>query len=143
MIKGVDGSKKKILAACEDYMTTADIAKIVGIHRKTVCQYIRELGDCVLIHKGAVPWTYKKNPDKEFSPNPAMTRQQIWQSMKDAKENFTAPLLPQGPLSFLMEPKRYTPKEGRKVEEKHGSWITPKHTGHIGCGSQAYVEMMG
>lgn len=136
-ISGMDKSKLKILAACEEFSTTKEIAERIGIHHKTISQYLCGLGDYVIRAQGAKPWKFKRNPEKTFIPGEAekINRRRIVDP--------TAPLLPQGPLSFIREYQRYTPPEGRKVEERHGGWIGRKEGGYMGNGSYAHVEMFG
>ena len=135
-------TKQMILATCNDFMTSGQIAELVGVHHKTVCQYLRELGDCVIKISDTRPWKYKRNPEKQFVPN-QMTRSEIFKLLAEAKVPVTYPILPQGPLSILSEYQRYTPPVGRHVEERHATWIGRSEGAHIGNGSCAHMEMAG
>jgi hypothetical protein len=142
-ISGMDKSRLKILAACEEFSTTEEISERVGIHRATVSQYLSTLGDYVIREVGTRPWKYKRNPDKTFVPSKPLTREEVWRKMLEEKANQEYPLLPQGPLSFLKPYEYYKPPVGREIEEKHAGWINRKEGSHIGCGSCAHLEMYG
>ena len=132
MISGMDKSRLKILAACGEFMNTTQIAEIVGVHRKTVSQYLCELGDYVIRDKSAFPWRYKRNPAKEYVAG-ALT-------IPDRSDDKTAPILPQGPLSFLRECERYEVPKGRQIKERDPSWANRIDQPHIGNGSCALME---
>jgi hypothetical protein len=136
-ISGMDQSKLNILAACEDFLSTKEIAVIVGIHHKTVSQYLSNLGDFVIREIGTRPWRYKRNPEMAFVPG--LAERKIQAKFADK----TAPILPQGPLSFIRDCERYTPPEGRRVKESHGAWAGRSNGPYMECGSSAYVDMNG
>jgi hypothetical protein len=136
-------TKQMILATCNDFMTSGEIAEFVGVHHKTVCLYLRELGDCIIKVTDTRPWKYKRNPEKQFVPS-QMTRSDVLRLREEARVPETYPILPQGPLSFLKECERYKlPKltEDQKVKEGHGSWIHRQAETTIGSGSCAHLEL--
>jgi hypothetical protein len=138
-----DQSRLRVLAACEQWSCVKQISERVGLSKAAVGACLKKLDGYVIKNAKVYPWQFKKNPKRTYVPRPINLRERARIERREAKRELQGVILPNGPLSFAREYERYTPPRGREVKETHGSWAGRKDSPHIGCGSQAHVEMMG
>lgn len=131
--------KLQIIAACSELITAEDIAERIGLSVVTIRNYLNEMKDVVARFTEEKPWVYVAQPDDQTADK----LKELRRKQHETEADLTMPILPSGPLSFLSECERYIPPQGRKVKEKHATWIDRKSVPHIGCGSQAHVELIG
>ena len=137
---GLEETKQLILDACKEVSTVHEIAGRAGLSYTSVRAYMEgPLADKVIRFSDEKPWLYVAM-DGSWTKEEVQRRASELRQKRVVKEH-TVPLLPQGPLSFLSEYQRYTPPVGRKVEERHATWIGRREGAHIGNGSCALMEM--
>lgn len=139
-----DKAKLRLIESCKELSTAKQLAVRVGISEKTVRIYLDELRDHVLKVTNTTPWLYLTNPNKTYIPKRKMTareirRQKYRESIQAEPEKL--PVAKSKTLSTLGGYDYYIPVLGKEVPEKHAGWIGRKESPHIGCGSQAHVDM--